>query len=234
MLPPIRAVGFDLGNTLVRYYGRAEWPAIRDEGLRDVAAYLDANGLLRVRPAEVSEAADRERSLEPPDSRVRPLEERIRAIFRLGESVDELLVREACGRFLRGTFAVAHRYEDTLPVLDALRARGLRLAILSNTPWGSPAEPWREEVARHGLTERVDTVLFCRDVGWRKPATAPFALMLERLGVGADECLFVGDEPRWDLGGAEAAGLPAVLIDRTGATPGAAADLWEAARAALT
>lgn len=224
----LRAVGFDLGNTLVRYYGRAEWPAIRDAGLREVAAFLEGLGLCRVTEAEVRDAAERERSLEPPDSRVRPLEDRIRMVFRLTRDADDEVLAEACARFLRPTFAVAHRYGDTWPVLDKLRQRGLRLAILSNTPWGSPPEPWRAEVALHGLTERVDAALFCRDAGWRKPAGAAFALMLERLGVAAEECLFVGDEPRWDLAGAAAAGLSAVLIDRTGGTPGVATNLTTA------
>jgi putative hydrolase of the HAD superfamily len=140
----------------------------------------------------------------------------------------------ACRLFLEPGFAVALCYEDTLPVLARLRAEGLRLAILSNTPWGSPAGPWREEVARHGLRERVEAVLFCRDAGWRKPAEPPFALMLRTLGVAPEECLFIGDEPRWDLAGAERSGLPAVLLDRSGETPGAARDLREAiARAGL-
>jgi FMN phosphatase YigB (HAD superfamily) len=39
---------------------------------------------------------------------------------------------------------------------------------------------------------------------------------LERLGVEADECLFVGDDPIWDVVGPEALGMETILIDRTG------------------
>ncbi len=231
----IRAVGFDLGNTLVQYYTRAEWAERRSAGLALVAAFLAERGLLRVSREEIDAAAERERELEPADCRVRPLEKRLTAIFRLCEGALSLAEMDrACRLFLEPGFAGAVRYEDTIPVLERLRAAGLRIGILSNTPWGSPQEPWREEVTRHGLTERVDAVLFCRDAGWRKPARPPFELLVNTLGVRPEECLFVGDEPRWDLAGAEGAGLPAVLLDRTGRTPGAARDLWATVAALVT
>ena len=89
--------------------------------------------------------------------------------------------------------------------------------ILSNTPWGSPAEPWREELARHGLLDAVDAGVFCRDVGWRKSDPRPFEFICRTLGVRPASCLFVGDDPRWDLAGARAVGMDARLIDRIGA-----------------
>jgi putative hydrolase of the HAD superfamily len=70
-------------------------------------------------------------------------------------------------------------------------------------------------------------VVFCRDTGWRKPAPPVFELVLDRLGVAAGDCLFVGDDPRWDIVGPERLGMPAVLIDRTGATEGAMQSLHE-------
>ena len=57
---------------------------------------------------------------------------------------------------------------------QALRSRGIKTAIVSNTPWGSPADAWRAELTRHGLLDKVDATVFCMDVGWRKPHRAPF------------------------------------------------------------
>ena len=59
--------------------------------------------------------------------------------------------------------------------------------------------------------------MFCRDVGWRKPASPIFQVTLERLQVRPEQCLFVGDEPRWDIAGPAAVGISAVLLDRRAA-----------------
>jgi putative hydrolase of the HAD superfamily len=66
------------------------------------------------------------------------------------------------------------------------------------------------------LVERVDAVVFCGDVGWRKPARQIFEYTLERLHVAPGACVFVGDDPRWDLVGSRALGMQAILIDRWG------------------
>ena len=92
------------------------------------------------------------------------------------------------------------------------------MAIVSNTTWGSPAILWREEIERLGLSKYVDTIVFCRDVGWRKPARQIFEFTLEKLQALPQYCIFVGDDPRWNLVGPRAIGIEAVLIDRRGAT----------------
>ena len=68
-----------------------------------------------------------------------------------------------------------------VPLLEALRGHGIKTAIVSNTPWGSPAGAWRAELTRHGLLNKVDATVFCMDVGWRKPHRAPFERALSLL-----------------------------------------------------
>ncbi|MBN1347260.1 MAG: HAD family hydrolase [Phycisphaerae bacterium] len=220
-----KAVLFDLGNTLVAYYGRDEWPGILAESIREVTSLLEERGLYRIDPASLPDRIQRER-VEADDYRVRPLEGRLSRIFELApDAMASELGDELSRRFLRPTFALARRYDDALPVLGELRQRGLRTAILSNSPWGSPPEPWREEVDRHGLTAAVDAVAFCRDVGYRKPAPQGFRHVMSLLDVDAGECVFVGDDPRWDLAGPRGVGMEAILIDRTGVANPAGADV---------
>jgi len=211
-----RAVIFDLGNTLVSYYTRDQWPDILAAGISQVAEGLRARGLLRVAPQELPARVAAERG-SGTDHRVRPLAGRLARVF--GLTVEEMadeLAEDLCRRFMRPIFATARRYDDVLPVLAELRRRGLRLGILSNTPWGSPAGLWREEIARHDLTRAVDEAVFCEDVGWRKPDPRAFEFVLDKLGAAAGEGLFVGDDPRWDLAGPAGVGMDAVLIDRHG------------------
>lgn len=89
--------------------------------------------------------------------------------------------------FLEPIFATAAMDPDALATLGALRAAGFRTAIVSNTPWGSPAQSWRAELARHNLLAAVDAAVFCVDVGYRKPHRAPFDRALSLLGVRAEE-----------------------------------------------
>ena len=69
-------------------------------------------------------------------------------------------------------------YDDALPALAALRARGLKLGLLSNT-----ARDLDAFVAHHALD--VDAVLTSRVHGKTKPHEAIFRRMLELLGVDA-------------------------------------------------
>jgi putative hydrolase of the HAD superfamily len=144
---------------------------------------------------------------EQPDCAVRPLTERLELLFGATASPDALVAA-----FLKPIFSMARLDPHALFVLDELRRAGIKTAIVSNTPWGSPADAWRRELQRHGLLDRVDATVFCIDVGWRKPHRAPFERALSLLGVGPTEAVFVGDDPRWDTVGAQVAGLRPILL----------------------
>jgi HAD superfamily hydrolase (TIGR01549 family) len=103
-------------------------------------------------------------------------------------------------------------FEDALPVLDDLRSRGLKLALLSNT-----GRDLDEFVAHHGI--EVDAILTSRVHGKTKPHEAIFRAILERLGVAADVSVMVGDDPTDDIAGAVAVGMQGWLVDREGRFP---------------
>jgi putative hydrolase of the HAD superfamily len=205
---------FDLGGTLAHYYDKSEFPVVLDQAIREVQAYLDDKGLLTI-TQELIHARVRQEDHESADYRSRPLEERLKKIFGLDASMATTdLLTEMCDRFMGPIFARGKRYEDTVPALKELRWERLRTAIISNTPWGSPAALWRNEIKRLGLDSYMDLVVLDRDVGWRKPSERIFEFAMKTLGVLPADCLFVGDEPKWDLRGPRAVGIEAVLIDR--------------------
>jgi putative hydrolase of the HAD superfamily len=208
---------FDLGGTLAQYFGRAEFPALLRQAIGEVQRHLRRHGLLRVSPDAMWRGVANE-DHEASDYRVRPLEERLRRIFQLGDALESPdLPATLCQTFMRPIFARGRCYADALPALRALRSEGLRTAIVSNTPWGSPSGLWQEDIARLGLRQWIDAAVFCGDVGWRKPARQIFEYALDRLQATPEECLFVGDDPRWDLTGPRAVKIEAILIDRRGA-----------------
>jgi putative hydrolase of the HAD superfamily len=209
----VDAVLFDLGNTLVSYYRVADFPPVLERCVAAAAAVLSEQPELRA--ADVATAYSRAlaANVERADHRVWPLAERLIEVFELhtGGVPSELLARVGAA-FLGPIFATARLDGASVDVLGQIKGLGIKTAIVSNTPWGSPAAAWRSELARHGLLEVVDATVFCVDVGRRKPAAEPFARALELLGVWAKRAWFVGDDPVWDVGGARAAGLTPILV----------------------
>ena len=98
-------------------------------------------------------------------------------------------------------------FDDVPPALAALRGRGLRIGLLSNTDRDLAAF-----AAALGI--EADFALSSRDHGRVKPCPTIFAAAIERAGTTAPRALMVGDSLRDDIGGAGAAGLRAVLVDR--------------------
>jgi putative hydrolase of the HAD superfamily len=214
---PIRAVLFDLGNTLVSYYQPPDFMPILRRSLDACLLALGHTALSREAQTELLHQA-LELNQERADLAVWPLEERLRVLFNhytAEPTIDSAWAERLSEVFLQPIFVTAQVSEDALPVLMGLKRRGVKTGIVSNTPWGSSGRIWRTELARHGLLAAVDAVVFCRDVGWRKPHPSPFRRALEILAVAAKDAAFVGDDPVWDIEGADSAGmLPILLGDR--------------------
>jgi putative hydrolase of the HAD superfamily len=113
---------------------------------------------------------------------------------------------------MEGAWSHAHffeLYDDALPTLEALRAHGLKIGLLSNT-----ARDLEAFVEHHGLS--VDAVLTSRAHGKTKPHETIFRRILELLDVAPDEAVMVGDTVEDDIEGANAVGMRALLVDREG------------------
>lgn len=125
------------------------------------------------------------------------------------------VLSDALGRRVdRATMLAALRFQpfdDVAPALEALRARGLTLVVVSN--WDVSLPEW---LAEAGLLELVDGTVSSASIGAAKPDPAVFAAALETAGVSAGEALHVGDSYESDVLGARAAGIDVVLIDRSG------------------
>jgi putative hydrolase of the HAD superfamily len=104
---------------------------------------------------------------------------------------------------------------DTTSVLEALRARGLVLGVVSNADGRIAGD-----LAKNGLGTHFETVIDSHVVGVEKPDPAIFHLALAALGMTAAESLYVGDVFGIDVVGARRAGLDAVLLDTLGQYPG--------------
>jgi HAD superfamily hydrolase (TIGR01509 family) len=94
-------------------------------------------------------------------------------------------------------------------LLDSLRARGLRLAVVANTG-PDPPRLVRRELDELDVAARIDTVVLSGEVGARKPDAEIFRRALADLGVEATDAIFVGDRLVDDVQGAAALGMTTV------------------------
>ena len=100
-------------------------------------------------------------------------------------------------------------YPDALSVLSTLRKRGYKLGLISNTHWRL-LESFRTKMER-----TFDVITLSYEHEYAKPYPSIFMATLKKLGVKANRCLHVGDDPVADVQGAKNAGMKTVFIKRT-------------------
>lgn len=106
-------------------------------------------------------------------------------------------------------------FPDTQPALAALKARGVRLGLVSN--FDGRLVPICRGL---GIADSFDVIVMSGRAGYAKPDPRIFRLALDGLGVQPSEALHVGDSPSDDIAGATAAGLRALLVEREGVVSG--------------
>lgn len=201
------AVLFDWGDTLMRF----EY----DEALIETGHRAGLTALRRDDLPEVERVAAHFR-------------ERYEPLFWAPGAVEELeypgLVRQLLGdfgievddeeltRFLEAEHAAWNPARQlaahTPALLEALQARGLKLALVSNA--FDPGWLLHRDLEQMGLAERLDFAVFSSEVGKRKPDRAIFERALEALGVDAADAVFVGDRLYEDVRGAGELGMTTV------------------------
>ena len=99
-------------------------------------------------------------------------------------------------------------YDDTVPFLTELRARGIAIALVSNC--GDTTRPLLTDL---GVIPLADSVILSCELGSVKPSPEIYVSALEDLGVAAADAVFVDDQPGFCVG-AEAVGVRAIQIAR--------------------
>jgi len=97
---------------------------------------------------------------------------------------------------------------NTHPLLESLRARGLKLALVSNA--FDPGWLLHRDLEQMGIAQRLDFSVFSSELGKRKPHPAIFERALEALGAEPERSLFVGDRLYEDVRGASEVGMTTV------------------------
>lgn len=197
--PPLRAVLFDVGNTLLFLdYPRLAAGVGAALGIQLTGPGLAAGAGAAAQAMEQPRATDQERA-----------GAFLGALFlAAGVAEDRLGEVQKCLRRLHGE---RHLWSGiaagTREALARLRRAGLRLGVVSNSDGRV-----EEALEAAGLRQDFDVVVDSALAGVEKPDPAIFRVALERLGVKPEETLYVGDLFEVDVVGARAAGMPAVLL----------------------
>jgi len=212
---PIKAVLFDLGNTLLDFEP-TNIEQIFEVGSRRVYTYLQEKGCqlpsfnnyhrrqLRRILWRVGLARLIRRDFNGLDT-----------LRRISLSMGHRLSREELEEMvwlwydpLSNTARVAG---EVLEVLDWLVQHNLKLGIISNT--FVPGVILDRHLAREGLLDYFPVRIYSCDTKFRKPSRKIFRLALEKLSCPAQQVVFVGDVPRMDIRGARRLGMIGVLKD---------------------
>lgn len=224
-MPAYTTVLFDMFDTLVRF-DRDRLPRVEVNG-REVRSSV---GCLYPVAAEALPGVSREAFYEAFLASYRDAERRreidhreIPAVERFGSCYARLGVDPAAvpmtvtERLITLHMRCLARAAEPLPgrleLLDWLAGR-FRLGLVSNFDYTPTVRHILEE---GGILDRFAAVVVSDVVGWRKPSARIFEAAFARLGVGARECLFVGDRPEIDVAGAKGVGMDVAWFNPEGA-----------------
>jgi putative hydrolase of the HAD superfamily len=215
----VKAVIFDLGDTLVEYEGLPlSWVEYYPEALSRLAAHLGAapnprqieagQGILRAYNTRLHPRLE--------EISFRQILSEIARAWSVGPPTDD----EGAATAFFSTFRQRLRpFPDSGPVLSELRRRGMAIGVFTDVPYGMPRSLVLEDIRDSGLEGLLDQVVTSGEAGFRKPSPVTLRTVAERLGLGPADFAYVGNEAK-DAAAARAYGCRSVVIDRAGAKPG--------------
>ena len=233
-LDDIRAVVFDLGNTL--WFGGAHEPSKAEADRLQADLLQPWRARCRIDPALSLEAVCRdvwdayEEAWRVEVERDTLRDPSIAFLARGAFAVRGIqLSEEQAAAFHRESWVGVRRfgvelYPDTLDVMREVRARGLLIGINSNRPCTTAM--MMADLADMGIAPYVDAAVCSGETGYIKPHPSTFEAIIAGLSVAPQQAVMVGDSVDVDLRPAKALGMKTVwkLNGRYGLDPAADAD----------
>jgi putative hydrolase of the HAD superfamily len=210
-LTGIRAVLFDLGDTLFRLHPM-DFTAAHEQFARLLSECLDLDDdAASSVTAEVTSG----------------LRETFRALQQSGSTAEPSIAESALpylSRFGADASWLATALDDAFGEADIARwdyspgrpmevrqfiDAGFRVAFVSNTQ--TPPVLMRRRLAEFGLLELAEAAVFSVEVGERKPGERIYRAALQALDIPPESAVFVGDRVREDVLGPQSLRMRAVL-----------------------
>jgi putative hydrolase of the HAD superfamily len=105
---------------------------------------------------------------------------------------------------------LASIYPETIEVLEKLKQKKLKLAIISNTH----AFSIESVIEKFDLAKYFDVIVLSYEHGFLKTDKELFDIVFKKLKIKPKDAVMVGDSIQTDIKGAENAGIKPILVDR--------------------
>jgi putative hydrolase of the HAD superfamily len=205
----IKAIGFDIGQTIIQYNKPLNWKSLYRPALEQVLFKCN----IPITEDKILKGMD---VLSKYNTRINYREYEVSSDIIFTDildswDVDMNAIDNAKSAFYLFFQQEAHPFEDVIELLTQLKLKGIKIGILTDVAYGMDNIYSLNDIK--SISEYIDVALTSVDVGYRKPNEKGFKLLLERLNVNPEEMIFVGDEEK-DVSGANNVGICSVLINR--------------------
>ncbi len=219
-MPLPKAILFDLDDTILSAYSQPglAWHAVSLEFAHELGG---------LKPEELAEAVTRSADAywaDPLTHKARRLDmsgarrtivagalEHLRSLGR--PTLAEEVAHRFADRFTAYREEKMHLFDGALETLVELRARGVKLALVTN----GAAEFQRAKIKRFGLAPYFDHIQIEGEHGFGKPEEAAYRHALQALNVAAEDTWMVGDNLEWEVAAPQRLGIYAIWHDHLGA-----------------
>lgn len=213
---PIRAVMFDLGNTMMHAAAPDMWPEVIHRGNQALMDYLCNLDILTECDTFTDEFNQRLHQYYT-ERDVQMIETSTFLVLKelLTEKgyadVSDRVIRESLDEHYAVTQKNWKLEKDTITCLEALKKGNYKMGIISNA--GDDRDV-QQLVKKFGIDSYFELVLTSAACGYRKPHQRIFELALEFFNVRAEEVALVGDTLNADILGANQMGMYGIWITR--------------------
>lgn len=217
----IRAVIFDLGNTLMYPVAPDLWPEVIRRGNQALMDYLCELNVLTDCDTFMLEFNQRlhqyydERDKQMIETSTFLVLKELLAEKGYGD-ISDSMIRDSLDKHYAVTQKNWQLEEDAIACLTTLQEQKYSLGLVSNA---GDHRDVLQLVEKFNLSPYFEFILTSAGCGYRKPHPRIFQLALEKLNARPEEVAMVGDTLNADILGAKQAGMYSVWINRRTTTP---------------
>ena len=207
----IKAVIFDIGQTLVHYPIPLNWSVLYRPAFESIAEKYKLN-ITESEYTHISEV------LTKYNTRINPREIEVSSNTIFNEILNGINISSEYSDAIKNDFYSffrndVHIYPDAEETLQELKSGNILIGTLSDVAYGMDNSYALEDISP--LLQYIDIPFTSNDVGYRKPNGKGLEIIAGKMNVLTSEMVFVGDEKK-DMECAANAGAAAILINRGG------------------
>lgn len=207
----IKAVVFDIGQTLVHYPFPLNWSALYRPAFESIAEEYQ----LTIKEVEYEHIGN---VLTKYNTRINPRELEVSSTEIFTEILEGTSIPKSYLKGIKKSFysyfcRETQLYPEVEETLREIKSKKILIGTLSDVAYGMDNVYALNDIK--DILKYVDFPYTSNDTKYRKPSGKGLSLLAEKMNLSVSEIIFVGDEKK-DIECAHNAGARAVLVNRTG------------------